>query len=153
MGEFGLHLASAAVHTDERLVDQIHIVRVVPRPTALTLSGSWDQRGKLVDGRVRQDGLDPVEVGNAGGEAARAQCRRYNDVLTSGAERSAVLGFLYLFVFSLGMTALLAAVGISSGTLATLPRSGNWMVWIKKAAGVVMLGMAEYYFIQMGQVL
>ena len=67
--------------------------------------------------------------------------------------RSAVLGFLYLFVFSLGMTALLAAVGISSGTLATLPRSGNWMVWIKKAAGVVMLGMAEYYFIQMGQVL
>ncbi len=65
---------------------------------------------------------------------------------------SAALGFLYLFVFSLGMTAILAAVGLSSGTLAALPRSGPWMVWIKRAAGVIMLGMAEYYFIQVGQV-
>ncbi|MBI4499989.1 MAG: sulfite exporter TauE/SafE family protein [Gemmatimonadetes bacterium] len=67
--------------------------------------------------------------------------------------KSAVLGFVYLFVFSLGMTALLVAVGVSSGTLAALPRSGEWMVWIKKAGGVVMLAMAEYYFIQMGQVM
>jgi len=67
--------------------------------------------------------------------------------------KSALLGFIYLFVFSLGMTALLVVVGVSSGTLATLPRSGTWMVWIKKAGGVVMLAMAEYYFIQMGQVM
>src|SRR6266568_4605884 len=53
--------------------------------------------------------------------------------------RSGVLGFVYLFVFSLGMTAL--------------PRAGSWMVWVKKLSGVVLLGMAEYYFIQMGQVL
>jgi len=26
-------------------------------------------------------------------------------------------------------------------------------VWVKKAAGVIMLGVAEYYFIQMGMVL
>jgi cytochrome c-type biogenesis protein len=67
--------------------------------------------------------------------------------------RSGVLGFLYLFVFSLGMTAILVLVGLFSGALAALPKSGRWMVWIKKAAGVVLLGMAEYYFIQMGQVL
>lgn len=67
--------------------------------------------------------------------------------------QSAVLGFVYLFVFSLGMTALLVAVGISSGTLAALPKSGQWMLWIKRAAGIVMLGMAQYYFIQMGRVL
>jgi cytochrome c-type biogenesis protein len=67
--------------------------------------------------------------------------------------RSAMLGFIYLFVFSLGMTALLVAVGLFSGTLATLPRAGVWMVWIKKAAGVILLGVAEYYFITMGQVL
>lgn len=63
---------------------------------------------------------------------------------------SAVLGFTYLFVFSLGMTALLAAVGLSSGTLAALPRSGRWMVWLKKLAGLLMLGVAEYYFLQVG---
>jgi thiol:disulfide interchange protein DsbD len=66
---------------------------------------------------------------------------------------SAVLGFVYLFVFSIGMTTLLVVVGLFSGTLAALPQQGKWMVWIKKAAGVVMLAMAEYYFILMGQVL
>ena len=60
--------------------------------------------------------------------------------------RSAGLGFLYLFVFSLGMTALLVVVGLSSGTLAALPRAGRWMLWTKRAAAGVMLAMAAYYF-------
>jgi cytochrome c-type biogenesis protein len=66
--------------------------------------------------------------------------------------KSAPLGFTYLFVFSLGMTAILVAVGLFSGTLAALPRSGPWLVIVKKTAGVVLLAMAEYYFIQMGKV-
>ena len=65
---------------------------------------------------------------------------------------SGVWGFIYLFVFSLGMTALLVAVGLSASTLAALPRSGPWMLWIKRAAAVLLLGMAEYYFIRMGLV-
>jgi cytochrome c-type biogenesis protein len=68
------------------------------------------------------------------------------------ATHSGTLGFIYLFVFSLGMTALLVVVGLSSGTLARLPRSGRWMVWIKKGSGIVLLAMAEYYFVQMGKV-
>ncbi len=63
-----------------------------------------------------------------------------------------VWGFLYLFVFSVGMCALLAAVGLASGFGATLPRAGRWTVWVKRAAGVLLLAMAEYYFIQMGKV-
>ncbi len=66
---------------------------------------------------------------------------------------SAALGFAYLFVFSLGMTALLVAVGLFSGTMAALPRSGPWMVWIKKAGGAIMFVMAAYYFFQMWKVL
>lgn len=66
--------------------------------------------------------------------------------------QSAVWGFAYLFVFSLGMCTLLVAVGLSAGTLAALPRAGRWMVWIKRAAAVVMLAMAEYYFVRMGSV-
>ena len=65
---------------------------------------------------------------------------------------SAVLGFVYLFVFSLGMTALLMVVGVSSGALSALPRSGAWMVWIKRAGGVILLAMAEYYLIKAGMV-
>jgi thiol:disulfide interchange protein DsbD len=67
--------------------------------------------------------------------------------------RSATLGFVYLFVFSIGMCTLLVALGISSGSLARLPRAGFWMVRVKKAFGFIMLGMAEYYLIKMGQVL
>jgi len=70
-----------------------------------------------------------------------------------GATKSAALGFLYLFVFSLGMTALLVVAGLFSGTLASLPRAGAWTLWIKRAAGVVILAVAEYYFIQVGRVL
>jgi thiol:disulfide interchange protein DsbD len=66
---------------------------------------------------------------------------------------SAVLGFLYLFVFSLGLSALLVGVGLFSGSLAALPRAGKWTVWIKRAGGVLLLLMAEYYFVRMGSVL
>jgi cytochrome c-type biogenesis protein len=66
---------------------------------------------------------------------------------------SALLGFLYLFVFSLGLTALLVAVGLFSGTLAALPQAGKWTLWIKRAGGVLLLLMAEYYFVRMGSVL
>ena len=67
--------------------------------------------------------------------------------------QSAALGFLYLFVFSLGMTALLVVVGLFSGSVSRLPKAGTWMVWVKKGAGVVMLAMAEYYFVHVGMVL
>ena len=66
--------------------------------------------------------------------------------------QSAVLGFIYLFVFALGMTAVLVVVGLFSGAIAALPRAGAWIAWIKKAAGVVLLLMAEYYFVKAGQV-
>ena len=67
--------------------------------------------------------------------------------------QSAVWGFAYLFVFSLGMTAVLVVVGLAAGTVAALPRAGQWLVWIKRLSGLLMLAMAEYYFIKMGQVL
>lgn len=64
-----------------------------------------------------------------------------------------VLGFVYLLSFSLGMCALLVAVGLFSGTLARLPRAGLWMVWVKRGFALIMLGVAEYYLVQMGQLL
>ena len=64
--------------------------------------------------------------------------------------RSAVWGFTYLFVFSLGMTALLVVVGLASGSLAALPRAGTWTLWIKRLGAIIMLAMAEYYFVKMG---
>ena len=65
--------------------------------------------------------------------------------------KSGLLGFVYLFSFSLGMCALLVIVGVSSGTLARLPRSGAWMSWVKRGFGFAMLAVAEYYLFKMGQ--
>jgi thiol:disulfide interchange protein DsbD len=69
------------------------------------------------------------------------------------ATKSGVLGFIYLFVFSLGMCTLLVLVGLFSGTLARLPRAGQWMVWIKRLFALIMLAVAEYYLVQMGLLL
>ena len=66
---------------------------------------------------------------------------------------SAALGFLYLFAFSVGMCSLLVAVGLSSGLVSRLPRAGAWMLWVKRGFAVIMIGVAEYYLIEMGKLL
>lgn len=65
---------------------------------------------------------------------------------------SAFWGFTYLFVFSLGMCTLLIVVGLFAGSVGRLPKAGLWMLTVKKIFAVVMLAMAEYYLIKMGQV-
>jgi cytochrome c-type biogenesis protein len=69
------------------------------------------------------------------------------------ATKSGALGFIYLFVFSLGMCTLLIFVGLFSGTVARLPKAGAWMVWIKRIFALIMLAVAEYYLVQMGLLL
>ena len=69
------------------------------------------------------------------------------------ATQSAVLGFLYLLAFSLGMSTVLVVVGLSAGAASRLPRSGAWMRRVKQGFAFVMLGAAEYYLITLGQLL
>lgn len=66
------------------------------------------------------------------------------------ATQAGLMGFVYLFVFSLGMMTLLIAVGLFSGTIAVLPRSGKWLIWMQRSAAIIMIGMAEYYLIRAG---
>lgn len=70
-----------------------------------------------------------------------------------GTTKSGALGFLYLFVFSLGMCTLLVVTGLVTGAGARLPRSGAWMLWVKRFFAVVLIAMAEYYLIEMGKLL
>lgn len=67
--------------------------------------------------------------------------------------RSAALGFGYLFVFSLGMCALLVVVGLAAGGAVQLPRAGAWMLTVKKVFALLMIGTAQYYLLQAGQLL
>jgi cytochrome c-type biogenesis protein len=107
-------------------------------------------------GRLAGDSVPAVFVLGATSGLVAAPCGApaFAAVLTFvSTTGSAWLGFLYLFVFSLGLTALLVAVGLFSGSLAALPRAGRWTLWVKRAGGVLLIAMAEYYFIRMGTVL
>jgi thiol:disulfide interchange protein DsbD len=54
------------------------------------------------------------------------------------------LGFLFFFVLSIGIGLPLCILAVFSGLIDRLPLSGDWMVWIKKLLGWVLVGMAVY---------
>ncbi len=61
-----------------------------------------------------------------------------------GQKGDPLLGFVYFFVLSIGMGLPIALLAVFSGTLKMLPVSGEWMVWIRKLLGWVLVGMAVY---------
>ena len=65
-------------------------------------------------------------------------------------ERDIIFAATLLFVFSLGMCTLLLALAISSKLLSLLPKSGLWMLKLKKIAGFIMILFAEYLLIKSG---
>ena len=129
------------------LLFALAMLDVVPVRVPAALLGRLSQAGK------GGDFAGALVMGAASGlVAAPCSAPVMAAVLTwVGTTRSAVLGFVYLFVFSLGMCTFLIIAGISSGALARLPRAGEWMVWIKRGFALVMIGMAEYYLILTGQ--
>jgi len=107
-------------------------------------------------GRISGDSVGGVFALGATSGLVAAPCGApaFAAVLTFvSTTQSALMGFLYLFVFSVGLSALLVAVGLFSGSLAALPKAGKWTLWIKRAGGVLLLLMSEYYFVRMGRVL
>ena len=55
------------------------------------------------------------------------------------------LGFVVFFTLSLGLGLPLFVLALFSGQLQRLPRSGEWMLWVRKLMGWVLVGMAAYY--------
>jgi len=62
-----------------------------------------------------------------------------------GTRGDAVYGFLLFFVLALGLGFPYLLLGTFSSALRALPRSGFWMVTIRKVFGVVLIGMALYF--------
>jgi thiol:disulfide interchange protein DsbD len=56
------------------------------------------------------------------------------------------IGFLYFFVLSIGIGLPLCILAIFSSAIDKLPMSGDWMLWVKKLMGWIMIFMG-YYFI------
>ncbi|MBN1939106.1 MAG: thioredoxin family protein [Candidatus Aminicenantes bacterium] len=62
-----------------------------------------------------------------------------------GNRGSVVLGFSLFFVLALGLGVPFLILGIFSGSLNKLPRSGAWMVWVRKIFGFILIAMAAYF--------
>jgi thiol:disulfide interchange protein DsbD len=62
-----------------------------------------------------------------------------------GTKGSAAYGFMLFFVLALGLGLPYLLLGTFSGALKTLPRSGMWMVTVRKVFGLVLIGMALYF--------
>jgi len=55
------------------------------------------------------------------------------------------LGFIIFFTLSLGLGLPLVFLALFSGQIDKLPRSGEWMLWVRKLMGWVLVGMAAYF--------
>ncbi len=55
-----------------------------------------------------------------------------------------IIGFLTFFTLSIGLGLPLAVLAFFSGAVSRLPFSGDWMLWIRKFMGWILIAMAAY---------
>ena len=56
-----------------------------------------------------------------------------------------ITGFLLFFVLGLGMGLPYLILGLAASRIGRLPKAGGWLVWSKRALGVVLLGLALHF--------
>ena len=84
----------------------------------------------LVFGIVAAPCVDPFSIGLLTFVAAKA---------------NPYLGFIMFFTLSLGLGFPYVWLGFFSNEIQRLPKSGMWMVWVKKIFGMILLGMPLYF--------
>jgi len=62
-----------------------------------------------------------------------------------GESQNPLLGFTLFFTLAIGLGLPFMVLAVLSGSIGKLPKSGEWMEWVKKVFGVVMVGMAVYF--------
>lgn len=66
-------------------------------------------------------------------------------LLHVGQKGDPFLGFLYFFALSIGQGLPICILAIFSEAISRLPKSGDWMLWVKKVFGWILIGMGYYY--------
>lgn len=62
-------------------------------------------------------------------------------------KKNMIYGATLLFSFAFGMGSILILVGTFSSILVNLPKSGAWMVYIKRLGAAILIGMGIYFMI------
>jgi thiol:disulfide interchange protein DsbD len=123
---------------------------------ALSMLGFFDLNLAFlqgVQGKPREGLAGAFMMGAVGGLVASPCVTPVLVALLTKAANSAspVFGFSLLFVFALGLGALLGLLAFFSSAVNFLPKSGAWMVGVKVFFGLLLLGVAVYYFTLAGE--
>lgn len=62
-----------------------------------------------------------------------------------GEKGNVLLGFWLFFVLAIGMGIPFIFLGIFSGSINKLPRSGAWMIWVRAIFGFILIAMSIYF--------
>ncbi|MFI5396355.1 MAG: cytochrome c biogenesis protein CcdA [Candidatus Binatia bacterium] len=65
-------------------------------------------------------------------------------LLFVGSRQDGLLGFELFAALGLGMGLPYLGLAMAAGSIKALPRSGQWLVWVERVFGVVLLGLAAY---------
>lgn len=65
------------------------------------------------------------------------------------AKKAVVTGALLLFAFSMGLSSMLLVIGFFAGSV--MPKSGAWMVKVKKALALLIIGAGVYFVYAAGK--
>ncbi len=67
------------------------------------------------------------------------------------ATKAVVKGGLLMFTFSVGMSTLLLIIGFSASLISFLPKSGQWMVTVKKVLALILICAGLYFVFLAGK--
>lgn len=144
-GRFATHAVVSLVVGNICLVFALSMLGVFE----LRLPGNWGRAG----GNSKTKGLGAVFLMGATSGVVAAPCTVpvLGVLLAYVAQTSnLILGFTLLFTFALGLGLPLVLLGTFTGLVASLPRSGNWLVRIKQAFGIVLIVVAEFFILRAG---
>lgn len=63
-----------------------------------------------------------------------------------GESANPLLGFSLFFTLALGLGFPFLFLAVLSGNISRLPKSGEWMEWVKKLFGIILIAMAIFLF-------
>lgn len=120
----------------------------------ITIQFTWFDRYGVTEAKTK-GGISAIFLGAASALIAAPCTAPVLGILLTyvGTKQNVSLGIAMLFFYAFGMGFLLILIGTFAGLLTSLPRSGNWMVNIKKGFGIMMIIVGEYFLIKMGQLM
>jgi thiol:disulfide interchange protein DsbD len=62
-----------------------------------------------------------------------------------GESANPILGFSLFFTLAIGLGFPFLFLAVLSGSITRLPRSGEWMEWVKKLFGIILIAMAIFF--------